>query len=44
MQTSSVAQCELCTTIYAGTSISLIPRAERLKALQAKPSASGNYR
>jgi len=44
MQTSRVAQYELCTTIYAGTSIPLIPRAERFKALQAKPSASGNYK
>jgi len=44
MQTSRVAQYELCTTIYAGTSIPLILRAERFKVLQAKPSASANYR
>jgi len=39
-----VAHYELCTTIYAGTSIPLIPIAERFKELQAKPSASANYR
>jgi len=43
MQASRVAQHELCT-IYAGTSIPFIPRAERFKELQAKPSASANYR
>jgi len=31
MLTSRVAQYELCTTIYVGTSIPLIPRAERFK-------------
>jgi len=44
MQTSRVAHYELCTTIYAGTSIPLIPGAERFKELQARPSASANYR
>jgi len=43
MQASRVAQYDLCT-IYAGTSIPLIPRAERFKELQAKPSASANYK
>jgi len=44
MQANRVAQYELFPIIYAGTSIPLITRAELFKELQAKPSASANYR
>jgi len=43
LKMQTVAHYELCTTICAGTSIPLIPRAERFKELQAKPSASADY-
>jgi len=35
---------ELNTTICAGTSNPLLPRAQRFKELQAKSSASANHR